>query len=98
MPKIRSDGARSTGAATTSVRTSAIAETAATSAARPRIGHHGDDDKERSGERPCADVANVGHEPAVAHQEMQGREDDSLREPEQREAGHERPPVEDHER
>src|ERR1700730_3581485 len=98
MPKIRSDGARSTGAAMASVRMSAMADMAATSATRPVIRHQGNDKKERRSERPGADVAHMRRQTGVADHEVQRSEYRDLGEAQQREAGHKRLPVDGDER
>src|ERR1700687_4300044 len=66
MPNTRSDGARRTGAPIANVTTTARAETAATSATRPRNVDHRGDDQQGAGNRPAADVAHVRRQCRVA--------------------------------
>src|SRR4051812_24663551 len=95
LPKIRSDGDRSTGAAIAKVTMTASAVTAPTSAARALIRHHRDDDHQRTGKGPRPDIAHVRGETGVANDEMQPGEYRDLRQAEQREPCRERLPLQD---
>src|SRR5690349_540551 len=94
MPNIRSEGARRIGAAMSAARTSTSAEMPATSAARTFTRHHRGEKKQRPHDRPCAHVAHVRRETAVAGQDAERCEEGNLREREQRQSARKEAPAE----
>src|SRR5258708_2207997 len=93
MPNTRSDGARSTGAAIATVTIRASAETAATSAALPRIGDYRGKDQRWSRNRPAPHVTHVNRQARVAGEGVQRHEARCLRQPEHCEPDEETPPA-----
>src|SRR5450830_1778616 len=71
IPNTRSDGTRRTGAAIITVMIVASADTAQTSATRPRNVDHSGDNQKRTGNRPAADVAHMRRQPGIARQGVQ---------------------------
>src|SRR5688500_18503861 len=82
MPKMRSDGARSTGRAIAIVTIAAAAVTPNRSTAWLRKSLYCGKDEDRTSDRPAADVAHVRRQPSVCRQRGQREQPRRLRQAE----------------